>query len=128
MLTGGFHCAPWVSGFTGLAAIPVTLLLIRRAQLTQAAAIALHRSRRHTPPHEGPMPAIDIAVITVSGAALRGSPLSGGYAGAEAVGYLTAAGPVLTGEQAGTAITSLITDPGHDQDPCMLTAAGLTPA
>jgi NAD(P)-dependent dehydrogenase (short-subunit alcohol dehydrogenase family) len=119
-------------------------------------------------------------VITISsGAALRGSPLSGGYAGAKAAirfitayaadeseraglairfrcvlpqltpattlgsasvaayaarqgvdvaSYLKAAGPTLTVEQAGTAITSLITDPGHDQDAYLLTPAGLTPA
>jgi EmrB/QacA subfamily drug resistance transporter len=39
-LTGGFHWALWVSGLTGLAAVPVTLLLIRRTELTQAAAAA----------------------------------------------------------------------------------------
>jgi EmrB/QacA subfamily drug resistance transporter len=37
-LTGGFQWALWVCGVTGLAAIPVTFLLIRRAQLTQAVA------------------------------------------------------------------------------------------
>jgi hypothetical protein len=31
-LTGGFQLALWVCGLTGLAAIPVTLVLIRRAQ------------------------------------------------------------------------------------------------
>ena len=119
-------------------------------------------------------------VITISsGAALRGSPLSGGYAGAKATirfitayaadesaraglgigfrcvlpqltpstalglagvaayaarqgvavaSYLEAAGPALTVEQAGAAITSLITDPGHDRDAYLLTAAGLTAA
>jgi EmrB/QacA subfamily drug resistance transporter len=36
-LTGGFQWALWVAGVTGLAAIPVTFLLIRRAQLAQAA-------------------------------------------------------------------------------------------
>ena len=30
--------------------------------------------------------------------------------------------------QAGAAITSLITDPGHDRDAYLLTAAGLSPA
>jgi NADP-dependent 3-hydroxy acid dehydrogenase YdfG len=117
-------------------------------------------------------------VITVSsGAALRGSPLSGGYAGAKAAirfitayaaeeseraalgirfrcvlpqltpatalgsasvaayaarqgthvaDFLRAAGPALTTEQVGTAITTLLTDPGHDQDAYLLTAAGLT--
>jgi len=119
-------------------------------------------------------------VITVSsGAALRGSPLSGGYAGAKAAirfitayaadeseraglgvrfrcvlprltpatalgaadvaayaarqgvdvaGYLAAAGPALTIEQAGTAITSLATEPGLDKDAYLLTSSGLTPA
>ena len=119
-------------------------------------------------------------VITISsGAALRGSPLSGGYAGAKATirfitayaadesaraglgitfrcvlpqltpstalgaagvaayaarqgvavaSYLETAGPALTVEQAGAGITSLITDPGHDRDAYLLTAAGLTTA
>ena len=119
-------------------------------------------------------------VITVSsGAALRGSPLSGGYAGAKAAirfltayaadeaeraglgirfrcvlpqltpatalgsaavaayaaregadisSYLEAAGPVLTIDQVGQAITTLITDPGHDKGAYLLTAAGLAPA
>jgi NAD(P)-dependent dehydrogenase (short-subunit alcohol dehydrogenase family) len=119
-------------------------------------------------------------VITVSsGAALRGSPLSGGYAGAKAAirfltayaadeaeraglgirfrcvlpqltpatalgsaavaayaarqgadisSYLEAAGPVLTIDQVGQAVTTLITDPGHDKGAYLLTAAGLTPA
>jgi NAD(P)-dependent dehydrogenase (short-subunit alcohol dehydrogenase family) len=119
-------------------------------------------------------------VITLSsGAALRGSPLSGGYAGAKAAikfltayaadeskraglgidfrsvlpqltpatalggpavrayaarqgvavaDYLKAAGPTLTTEQVGEAITSLITDPGHDHGAYLLTTAGLTPA
>ena len=114
-----------------------------------------------------------------SGAALHGSPLSGGYAGAKAAirfltayaaeeseraalgirfrsvlprltpatalgsaavaayaarqgmdvaGYLAAAGPALTVEQVGAAVTSLVTDPGHDKDAYVLTAAGLIPA
>jgi NAD(P)-dependent dehydrogenase (short-subunit alcohol dehydrogenase family) len=119
-------------------------------------------------------------VITVSsGAALRGSPLSGGYAGAKAairfitayaadeseraalgirfrcvlpqltpattlgsVGvtayasrqgkdvatYLQAIGPTLTIEQVSAAITTLVTDPGHDQNAYLLTPAGLVPA
>jgi hypothetical protein len=113
-----------------------------------------------------------------SGAALRGSPLSGGYAGAKAAirflagyaaaesqrdglgirfvsvlpqltpatwlgaaavaayaarqgtdvpSYLAAGGPTLTAEQAGSAVTDLITDPGLDQDAYLLTAAGLSP-
>jgi len=113
-------------------------------------------------------------VITLSSAAaLRGSPLSGGYAGAKgairwltgyaaaesernklgirfvsllpqltpatALGavYVTAyadrpdvpvpPGPPLTPEQAGLAITGLVTGPGPDQDAYLLTAAGLRP-
>jgi NAD(P)-dependent dehydrogenase (short-subunit alcohol dehydrogenase family) len=114
-------------------------------------------------------------VVTISsGAALRGSPLSGGYAGAKAtVRFITAYaadessraglgirfrcvlpqitpatalgaaalaayaarqgteraddGPVLTVEQVGTAITTLITDAGLDRDAYLLTAGGLTP-
>ena len=119
-------------------------------------------------------------VITVSsGAALRGSPLSGGYAGAKAAirfitayaadesdragldirfrsvlpqltpatslgsaavaayaarqgvdvaRYLEAAGPTLTIEQVGSAVTTLIADPSHDRNAYVLTPAGLTPA
>jgi EmrB/QacA subfamily drug resistance transporter len=37
-LTGGFHAALWVSGLLGLAAVPVALLLIRRAEFAGAAA------------------------------------------------------------------------------------------
>jgi NAD(P)-dependent dehydrogenase (short-subunit alcohol dehydrogenase family) len=116
-------------------------------------------------------------VITLSsGAALFGSPLSGGYAGAKAaIRFLTAyaaeesrrgglgirfvsvlpqltpatdlgavfaaayaaregteaaarsGGEPLTPEQAGQAITALVTDPGHDQDAYLLAAAGLRP-
>jgi EmrB/QacA subfamily drug resistance transporter len=36
-LTGGFHWALWIGGLTALAAVPVGLVLIRRAELTQAA-------------------------------------------------------------------------------------------
>lgn len=36
-LTGGFQWALWVCGLTGLVAIPVTFLLIRRADMTKAA-------------------------------------------------------------------------------------------
>jgi MFS family permease len=36
-LTGGFQLALWVSGLTGLAAVPVTFLLIRRRELARAA-------------------------------------------------------------------------------------------
>jgi EmrB/QacA subfamily drug resistance transporter len=35
-LTGGFHWAFWVTGITGLAAVPVTFLLIRHKELIQA--------------------------------------------------------------------------------------------
>jgi energy-converting hydrogenase Eha subunit G len=37
-LTGGFQWALWVTGLTALTAIPVTFLLIRRNEITQAAA------------------------------------------------------------------------------------------
>jgi NAD(P)-dependent dehydrogenase (short-subunit alcohol dehydrogenase family) len=113
-------------------------------------------------------------VITLSSAAaLRGSPLSGGYAGAKAaIRWLTAyaaaesareklgigfvsllpqltpatalgavyatayaerpdvpvpPGPPLTPEQAGQAVTGLVTGPGPDQDAYLLTTAGLRP-
>jgi len=42
-LTGGFRWALWVSGLVGLAAVPVTFLLIRRTELAQAAAPAPQR-------------------------------------------------------------------------------------
>jgi EmrB/QacA subfamily drug resistance transporter len=42
-LTGGFHWAFWVTGLTALAAIPVTLLLIRRTELARAVAASLQR-------------------------------------------------------------------------------------
>jgi EmrB/QacA subfamily drug resistance transporter len=42
-LTVGFHWALWVSGLTGLAAVPVTFLLIRRTEIAQAAATTLQR-------------------------------------------------------------------------------------
>ena len=35
-LTGGFQWALWVCGLTGLAAVPVTFLLIRRSEMTKA--------------------------------------------------------------------------------------------
>jgi NAD(P)-dependent dehydrogenase (short-subunit alcohol dehydrogenase family) len=114
-------------------------------------------------------------VISISsGAAVFGSPLSGGYAGAKAaIRFLTAyaaeesrrqalgirfisvlpqltpatqlgavffaayaarqdpgapaGGPALTPEQAGQAITDLVTEDGYDQDAYLLTAAGLRP-
>ncbi len=119
-------------------------------------------------------------VITLSsGAALRGSPLSGGYAGAKATirfvtayaaaeseraglgirfvsvlpqltpatalgsaavaayaarqgvgvdAYLREAGPALTAEQVGDAITGLAAGGGPGHDAYLLTAAGLVPA
>ena len=42
-LTGGFQQAFWITGLTALAAIPVTFLLIRRAELARAAAASLQR-------------------------------------------------------------------------------------
>jgi EmrB/QacA subfamily drug resistance transporter len=42
-LTGGFHWAFWVTGLTGLAAVPVTFLLIRRTELARAIAASLQR-------------------------------------------------------------------------------------
>ena len=125
-----------------------------------------------------PLPPGSAVVALSSGAALQGSPLSGGYAGAKATirfltgyaadesernglgirftavlpqltpatglgaaavaayaaragmdveTYLKERDPVLTPEQAGTAITTLIGDPGHDQRAYLLTAAGLRP-
>ena len=42
-LAGGFQWAFWVSGLVGLAAVPVTFLLIRRAELARAVAASLQR-------------------------------------------------------------------------------------
>ena len=42
-LTGGFQWAFWVTGLTGLAAVPVTFLLIRRTELARAAAASRQR-------------------------------------------------------------------------------------
>jgi MFS family permease len=42
-LTGGFHWALWGCGLTGLTAVPVALLLIRRTEIAQAAAAATQR-------------------------------------------------------------------------------------
>jgi EmrB/QacA subfamily drug resistance transporter len=47
--TGGFQWAFWVTGLTGLAAVPVTILLIRRTELARAVAASLQR--------EAPVPA-----------------------------------------------------------------------
>ena len=38
-LTGGFHGALWVCGLTGLTAVPIALLLVRRTEIAQAAAM-----------------------------------------------------------------------------------------
>jgi NAD(P)-dependent dehydrogenase (short-subunit alcohol dehydrogenase family) len=126
-----------------------------------------------------PLPAGSTVITLSSGAALRGSPLSGGYAGAKAtIRFLTAyaaaeseraglgirflsvlpqltgatglgsaavaayaarqgvdvatyrqdAGPALTTEQVGKAITGLVTGADTSHDAYLLTAAGLTPA
>jgi len=48
-LTGGFQWAFWVTGLTGLAAVPVTFLLIRRTELARAVAASQQR--------EAPVPA-----------------------------------------------------------------------
>jgi NAD(P)-dependent dehydrogenase (short-subunit alcohol dehydrogenase family) len=124
-------------------------------------------------------PVPDATVVTLSsGAAVQGSSLSGGYAGAKATvrfistyaaseaqrdglpvrfvvllpqltpatalgaravaayagrqgvdveGFLTARGPVLSPEQVGAAVLTLVTDRGLDHDAYMLTAAGLAP-
>jgi len=42
-LTSGFQWAFWVTGLTGLAAVPVTFLLIRRTELARAVAASLPR-------------------------------------------------------------------------------------
>jgi hypothetical protein len=42
-LTGGFQWAFWVTGLTGLAAVPVTFLLIRRTELARAATASRQR-------------------------------------------------------------------------------------
>jgi NAD(P)-dependent dehydrogenase (short-subunit alcohol dehydrogenase family) len=125
-----------------------------------------------------PLPPGSRVVVMSSGAALAGSPLSGGYAGAKATvrfitgyaqdeakraglgitftailpritpltdlgrpavqayaaraglserEYLQQMGGALTPEQAGQAITELVTDPGPGQDAYLLTTAGLRP-
>ena len=55
-LTGGFQWALWVCGLTGLAAVPVTFVLIRRRELAGAVARSMHRddgprSSRHQDNH-----------------------------------------------------------------------------
>jgi MFS family permease len=42
-LTGGFHWALWVCGLTGLTAVPVALILVRRTEIAQAAVAAMQR-------------------------------------------------------------------------------------
>jgi len=49
-LTGGFQWAFWVTGLTGLAAVPVTFLLIRRTEIATAVATA----RQQKPPVPAP--------------------------------------------------------------------------
>jgi len=49
-LTGGFQWAFWISGLTALIAVPVTFLLIRRRELTQAAAITQEREASGSTP------------------------------------------------------------------------------
>jgi EmrB/QacA subfamily drug resistance transporter len=44
-LTGGFQWAFWVSGLAGLAAVPVTFLLIRRREIARAVATSVQRER-----------------------------------------------------------------------------------
>ena len=45
-LTGGFAAALWVCGLTGLLAIPLVLVLVRRSEITRAAAAAGARRER----------------------------------------------------------------------------------
>ena len=86
-----------------------------------------------------------VVIAFSSGAAVNGSPLSGGYAGAKATirfiaSYAAAESgrnalgitftsvlPQLTPEQVGTAIAGMVTGPGDDRDAYLLTAAGLSP-
>ena len=49
-LTGGFQWALWVSGLTALAAVPVTFLLIRRAEIARAVTASLHPQARYLLP------------------------------------------------------------------------------
>jgi EmrB/QacA subfamily drug resistance transporter len=52
-LTGGFQWALWVCGVTGLVAVPVTFLLVRRTQLAQAVATT-QPTQPATPASAGP--------------------------------------------------------------------------
>ena len=54
-LTGGFQWALWVCGLTGLAAVPVTFLLIRRSEMTKA----IERTQR-------PEPAVPLATAATA--------------------------------------------------------------
>jgi NADP-dependent 3-hydroxy acid dehydrogenase YdfG len=84
------------------------------------------------------------AVIAFSSAAaVNGSPLSGGYAGAKATirfiasyaarqgagipAFLDRLGPALTPEQVGTAIADIATGAADDRDAYLLTATGFSP-
>src|SRR5437588_4145755 len=49
-LTGGFQWALWVCGLTALVAIPVTLVLVRRAEMAKAAATRHPMSRSEREP------------------------------------------------------------------------------
>jgi MFS family permease len=52
-LTAGFQWAFWVTGLTGLAAVPVTFLLIRRTELARAVAASLPRPAPLSAPTDG---------------------------------------------------------------------------
>jgi hypothetical protein len=65
-------------------------------------------------------------------AAVHGSPLSGGYAGAKAAIRFLTRYAATESEREGlgirfTSVLELATEPGHDRDAYLLTAAGLTP-
>jgi EmrB/QacA subfamily drug resistance transporter len=49
-LTGGFQWALWVCGLVGLAAVPVTFLLVRRTELARAVASAQQQKASATAP------------------------------------------------------------------------------
>jgi EmrB/QacA subfamily drug resistance transporter len=55
-LTGGFHTAFWVCGLTALCAVPVALLLVRRADTAQGAVLPQGRGQGQGPDPE-PVPA-----------------------------------------------------------------------
>ena len=62
-------------------------------------------------------PATDLGAAAVAGYADR--------AGVDVATFLKDRGPALTAEQAGAAITGLVTDSAQDQRAYLLTAAGL---